>query len=211
VWLTATLAAGSLLAWLLPVLGSSLVSPPPADRFEEWLVAGCGAVAVAAAGWLWLLVSLVVVEAATATRSCRRGIPPGLRRLVLAACGAGLVGGLAGPVHATVPPSPLDGLPLPDRASSAAAAHVPRDRSAPGPVVDRNERAVARIVRVAPGDTLWDLAETRLPGNASDADVDAHWRVIHARNRSVIGSDPDLILPGQRLQLPPPAPSPPPA
>jgi len=33
--------------------------------------------------------------------------------------------------------------------------------------------------------------------------VEARWRAIYRLNRDVIGRDPDLIRPGQRLVLPP--------
>lgn len=45
------------------------------------------------------------------------------------------------------------------------------------------------------GDTLSDLA-ARYP----DADVD--WKALWIRNRDVVGKDPDLIKPGQVLDLP---------
>lgn len=58
-------------------------------------------------------------------------------------------------------------------------------------------------VLVAAGDTLWDLAAQRLPPSSSTAAIDRCWRAWYAANRRVVGADPDLIRPGQRL-LPPP-------
>lgn len=55
--------------------------------------------------------------------------------------------------------------------------------------------------RVRPGDTLWSIAERRMPG-AAPTEIDAGWRRIHRANRAVIGSDPDLIIPGTTLRLP---------
>jgi nucleoid-associated protein YgaU len=115
------------------------------------------------------------------------------------------VGGLVSPAYAAPLPSPLAGLPLPDRATSdpspgpgaAPTASPSRDRGQ-----DRSGRS-ARTVRVVPGDTLWALALSDLPDGASPAEVDERWRTIHAANHGVIGSDPDLILPGQELRLPP--------
>ncbi|MCA5894631.1 hypothetical protein LEP48_14925 [Isoptericola sp. NEAU-Y5] len=52
------------------------------------------------------------------------------------------------------------------------------------------------------GDTLWDLAAERLDGSPSDADVLREVVRWHDANRDVIGSDPDVILPGQVLQVP---------
>jgi nucleoid-associated protein YgaU len=38
--------------------------------------------------------------------------------------------------------------------------------------------------------------------DATDAEVAAQWPRWHAANRSVIGDDPDLLLPGQVLRAP---------
>jgi LysM repeat protein len=54
-------------------------------------------------------------------------------------------------------------------------------------------RTVAPMV-VYPGDTLWTIARTAC-GNPD------RWSSIYARNRAVIGSDPDVIIPGQKLVL----------
>lgn len=64
----------------------------------------------------------------------------------------------------------------------------------------------ARAVVVQPGDSLWLIAERALgPQRGSDpAAVDAAWREWYRTNRAVIGADPDLILPGQRLSPPRP-------
>ena len=50
-------------------------------------------------------------------------------------------------------------------------------------------------VQVVAGDTLWDIATRRLGAGAS-------WPAIYALNRDVIGPDPWVITPGQRLVLP---------
>ncbi|MFE1328049.1 peptidoglycan DD-metalloendopeptidase family protein [Streptomyces sp. NPDC058735] len=51
----------------------------------------------------------------------------------------------------------------------------------------------AEMYTVVRGDTL--------SGIASDQDVRGGWWGLYAANRSTIGSDPDLIVPGQRLAL----------
>ena len=58
-------------------------------------------------------------------------------------------------------------------------------------------------MRVRPGDSLWAIAEERLGRQAAVADIADYWHRIYARNAAVIGPDPDLILPGQLLELPP--------
>jgi nucleoid-associated protein YgaU len=60
---------------------------------------------------------------------------------------------------------------------------------------------VASVV-VHRGDTLWDIAARHLEPGANDARVAAEWPRWHAANRSTIGPDPNLILPGQRLRIP---------
>lgn len=202
-----TLALLVLLSRLVPPLLATLEPGGHPRGFEQWLVAGCGGVGVLGLTWLWVLVLLVVGEA---TGTARRwpGVPPVVRRGVLAACGAGLAGGLLVPASVAGPAaSPLDGLPLPDRPTSApvrpwaVGAAQPAAASAPSPASPATQDP--RSVVVSPGDTLWSLAAEDLPPGAPAAAVDAHWRAIHAANRRVVGDDPDLIRPGQRLRLPP--------
>ena len=58
---------------------------------------------------------------------------------------------------------------------------------------------------VAPGDSLWSISQERLGPSASPQQIALDVRRIHEINRNQIGDDPDLIFPGQRLALPPPA------
>ena len=73
-----------------------------------------------------------------------------------------------------------------------------------------------RVVEVRPGDTLWaiaaaDLAARQATSSPALADVAAYWPRVYALNRAVIGPDPAVIEPGQRLRLPAtPAPTTPP-
>ncbi|MFI7519929.1 transglycosylase family protein [Micromonospora globbae] len=50
-----------------------------------------------------------------------------------------------------------------------------------------------RTYVVKPGDTLSEIAEAH--------HVDGGWRALYERNERVVGDDPGLILPGQRLAL----------
>jgi resuscitation-promoting factor RpfA len=59
-----------------------------------------------------------------------------------------------------------------------------------------------RAITVTAGDTLWDIAGVKLGPDASTADIAAEWPRWFVANRQVIGDDPDLIHPGERL-LPP--------
>jgi nucleoid-associated protein YgaU len=59
-------------------------------------------------------------------------------------------------------------------------------------------------VVVRPGDSLWRIAQARLPSDADDAQVAAAVATLYAANRPVIGPDPDRLEPGQHLVFPDP-------
>ncbi|MEV7395671.1 LysM domain-containing protein [Aeromicrobium sp. NPDC092404] len=148
---------------------------------------GC-LVQLALSTWVLLTVALTLMRAPD---SLVRAIAPRLLRSALLAGTAGAL--VLGPVHAersTVPDARARhdpaGLRLPDR----PVASPPRASAAPSTVV------------VRPGDTLWAIAARSLPADASDAEVAAAWRRWHAVNRDVIGADPHLIFPKQRLHPP---------
>jgi nucleoid-associated protein YgaU len=83
------------------------------------------------------------------------------------------------------------------RSGPAAAAAVRLVASTP-----HAEQAVADEVVVRRGDSLWDIAARHLGRGASTAEVAAEWPRWYAANRAVVGDDPDLLLPGQRLVAP---------
>jgi LysM repeat protein len=94
------------------------------------------------------------------------------------------------------PDRPAAGHPRP----WASTAELVTSRAAsPGPTGRAN--AVAAVV-VHRGDTLWGIAARHLGPSATDAQIAAEWPRWHAVNRSTIGQDPDLILPGQLLHAP---------
>ncbi|RMI45648.1 LysM peptidoglycan-binding domain-containing protein [Streptomyces triticirhizae] len=62
-----------------------------------------------------------------------------------------------------------------------------------GERADEGERANGGEYRVIPGDTLSQIA--------LDHDISGGWPALYRANESVIGDDPDYILPGQRLDL----------
>lgn len=166
------------------VLVRAIITPPAGPgAADPGLTRLCLAALVVAAGWAW---AQGIAAVADAWRGTRRVSPRGVRRLVLAACGVALAGSLAAPAQAAPDgprPEPLAGLPLPERAQ--------------GPAHPAEHRVVVR-----PGDSLWSLAERDLGGAASDQRVDDRWQAIYRRNRGVIGPDPDLIHPGQVLEIP---------
>ncbi len=60
----------------------------------------------------------------------------------------------------------------------------------------------AREVVVHRGDSLWSIAARHLGHHPSDAQIADEWPRWYAANSSVIGADPDLLLPGQVLTVP---------
>ena len=183
VWGMATLGATGLVAWSLPVALAG-----PGDTFDTVLVRGCAAAVTAATCWLWVVATVVTTDALRGLVTVRRGIPAGVRTALLVLGGAAIAGGLASPVVAAdqgpAGPHVLAGLRLPERVAVAPAAVA-------APLASPTETAV----EVAPGDTLWDIAARRLGAGAS-------WPALYALNRDVIGPDPGVIRPGQRLVLP---------
>lgn len=81
---------------------------------------------------------------------------------------------------------------------------VPLQRAFGAQPPTAESRSVLREVIVASGDTLWDIARTRLGPTATISDVASYWPRIHALNREVIGPNPDLLRIGTVLQLPNP-------
>jgi len=208
--LTTTAGVAALVVGLLPdvlTLLSAIRSGAVAgEPFDVVLVRTCEVALAGCAVWLWLATVVVTGDAVRGRMSVHRGVPQALRRLVLTACGVALVGALGAPAHADNGrgSSPVEGLPLPDRATTTtyvsqvfgrAASH--QDRPATG-----SPRRTYVVVR--PGDTLWAIARADLPATADDGAVAARVRAIHQANRAVIGTDPDLIRPDQRLRMPRP-------
>ena len=179
VWGAATVGAAGLVAW-----SHSVALAGPGESFDTALVWGCAVAVAAATCWLWVVTTVVTADALRGLAAVRRGIPAAVRTALLVLLGAAISGGLASPVVAAgqgpAGPQVLAGLRLPERV-------------AVGPEAVASPAVTA--VRVAPGDTLWDVAARRLGDGAS-------WPAIYALNRDVIGPDPGVITPGQRLVLP---------
>ena len=89
--------------------------------------------------------------------------------------------------------------PLGPRSPRAAFAPADRPAAAPGAL-----RSGAEFVVVSPGDTLWDIAARHLGSTATTAEIAGEWHRWYAVNADLIGADPDLIQPGQRLVAPSP-------
>lgn len=178
--------------------------------FDTLLTRGALGALAAVGAWVVLVVLSVALEARTAgrIRLARTGCPPAVRRWLLglflvcfagvaapaAASGSGTgpgsgAGSGSGDAESTVATA-LDGLPLPDRTVGGRLSRTPDE--------------TGRIVQVRAGDSLWSIARDRLPEGAANAEIAAVVRRLYAVNRRTIGADPDLIVPGQRLQVGPP-------
>jgi nucleoid-associated protein YgaU len=88
-----------------------------------------------------------------------------------------------------------------------ASSATPPDRLDARPAVPSAGRPAAHrtaTVTVRRGDSLWTMAAARRGADATALRVAAEWPRWWAANRGLIGPDPDLIHPGQRLQPPDP-------
>jgi len=54
---------------------------------------------------------------------------------------------------------------------------------------------------VAPGDSLWSIAQAQLPDGASNAKIADAWHALYEANKSVIGNNPDFLSVGLVLSL----------
>lgn len=178
--------------WTRGPRGAWSGSQPGPLRFEDLLTAGAAWLTLAGTAWLCLVVAATVLEALARTQGRRLRVrvpaPRLLHRWLLALVGGALVAGLAAPAQAD------STLPSPGRVAGAApdtGQSPPRHDSGPS------------VVRVRAGDSLWTIARERHPG-AGSTELAHVVRALHAANREVIGPDPDLIRPGQRLRMPSP-------
>ena len=163
-------AVAAALSWpATPAALGQLTSPFP----DAMSAMGVLATAVLS-GWI-----LLIVIAATLLHVRLPGVPRALQAVLFTTA----VSVLAAPSAHADNRHDLDGLPLPDRPVVAEFTTKP-----PGD-----------YITVQPGDTLWELAAATLPRDASNADIATACHALYHRNREVIGSNPDLIHPGQVL------------
>jgi LysM repeat protein len=193
------------------------------DRLVETgvLVVGLGLAA-------WLALSVVVATTCATGRAAgltwrageqlvARCAPDLVRRGLVLAVGAGI--GLSAATGATAAaPGDLD-LGWAATAATATAAPAGVDATSPvavtAPAVTTTISSDARgsampaaptahtdTVVVAPGDTLWHIAQRALGDDAGAADIASAWPAWYANNAEVIGDDPDLLQPGQVLHAP---------
>jgi len=119
-----------------------------------------------------------------------------------------------GPVGATGGAGAADPFIAVDLGPVDSSGETPASRAATeseGPLmgatalVDATARA-DNVWVVKRGDHLWSIAAETVadqPGDTIDGEIERYWRRLIEINQGVIGSDPDLITPGQTLVLPP--------
>lgn len=119
--------------------------------------------------------------------------------------------------------APKDGLPVSGRPAAVRPAppstiHHPGWQP-PAPVVEpgllaappvRSQSSLQQTnqpwsVAVLAGDSLWDIVAQHLGPEASDVEIALEWPRWYEANKTLIGQDPDVLLPGQVLLPPPPA------
>lgn len=149
------------------------------DDFPAAVLALISLVTVLVGTWALLIAVLASIPA---LRGLAVAFTPRILRGVLF---AGVVGALGVPA-AQADDRGVDGLRLPDRPLVAGAI----------------EPAQHSTVVVRSGDTLWAIVRDRLGPSADIATTAGEVDRWHDANREVIGSDPDLIYPGQRLAPP---------
>jgi hypothetical protein len=195
-----------------------------------WLLAGWLSCSVAVCAAAHLLGRRGTRE--TAQRYVPRRLNRLVDAVITAGLVGAVIGGAVVPATAAAAPTSatasshrvLGGDPLdwpgltaePSASRLPAAQHHPTHRLAPEP--GRAHRPPAHVglvsatpsragepdpvVTVRPGDSLWSLAAADLGRDATPAQIAAAWPRWYAANRGVIGNDPTLIRPGQRLRPP---------
>lgn len=219
-------AAVTLLHWGTQGAFAAASAPGPAP-LDALVAAAAAVVAWLVLGWLVLALGVAVLaEAPGVVGRCgdavaQRVTPTLLRRVARVALGVAVVGGplvttgspaLAASAAALAPvaPSasgvgPFTGVRLPaDGCGALDRAWTPDRPAASGRGVSKPRPASPQRspVVVHRGDTLWDIAASRLRPGASDAAVARSWPRWYAANRAAIGSNPDLLRPGTRLHPP---------
>lgn len=191
---------------LLPDANQSASALGGADVDRAFAAAG-SLLLLVLSGWLLTGVAMSFLAARITVfgRIARTITPAFLRKaLFLGAAGALVIGPVwasdsadhdsqSSQVVTTV--SVLDGLRLPDRPISSAPTPTPTQSS-------NSKQGHTESHLVAPGDTLWAIAAATLAPHATDGEIVHAVNQWHVANRDVIGSDPNQLFPGQKLNPP---------
>lgn len=203
--ITAVVAA---LTWRLRPTGP-VGAAPDAD-----IVRGCAWCVWGLSAYLCLATAAGVIGIVRAHAGLTRIAPPLLRRLLGSLLTVGLATSLASaPLAAAAPARHPAAAAAPQRPEApaldwpglAVALRAPGTAVTPDPGRSPPRVATGRrtsTVIVSAGDTLWSIAAHDLGPDASSAEVATRWHAWYAANRAVIGPDPAVIRPGQRLVPP---------
>lgn len=212
-WATAAVAAGAHAGWqqarhgaagAVSSAGGSLPGSGGSGAGVADLRPSSGAATRGRAGRPTALVSTAVaalVVAALTAPVASAAVPTSGTSVVTADVGdpadAGPIGSVSGE-----DPAPGTWSVLAQPGFTAPAGVTPEAVALVSGVATRPAGTDRAEVVVTAGDTLWSLAAARLGPGASDAEVARAWPGWWEANRAVIGDDPHLLLPGQRLVVP---------
>lgn len=106
---------------------------------------------------------------------------------------------------ATSPQKTADSAPShPETVPSVTFRDLPPAKrlSSPLPAVDTSPATASEeVVNVKAGDSLWSISRQILGADATDQEIASFWPKLYEKNRAVIGSNPNLIYPGQVLVI----------
>lgn len=209
-----------------------LASPPlgSLDDLAAWsdarepAAAGIALVRLVAELAVWYLLAVSVLHVASTVLRASGGhraadalTTPGVRRLVRAGLGLGLAAAssVSGQEEAgapgTVTMTPVAEAPLviQTRIEDPGGTATMRPQVVQETGVAQMAPVAPTTWTVAPGESLWTIAEDLLADawqrQPTDAETDPFWRALLEANRSRLAdpADPDLIHPGQVLEVPP--------
>lgn len=196
----ATVSAFSLVAWGPDA--APAIHDLSGSEFDRSLAAAATLLLVGLSMWSLSCMALALsADKAIVIAVLARLITPSFlrRALFLGAAGALAIGpvaavndtgrGAEAPARSITSQS-LDGLRLPDRplGTTPAASSLPE--------------AGPRLVQIKRGDTLWSIASHQLGPSAGVSELTAAVDAWYDANKALIGPDPDLIFPGQKLTPP---------
>lgn len=221
--LAATALASALLAWVALVLVATALAALPgalggvSARFADRVAPGvAGRLARVALG---LSLTAGPVSACTPALAGDSGLPAvGRIGEVIEPRPEVLAMTEAAPVNSEMTPSPAGSLgaeippidgstasddPAPEPAVDPPATPEPAPTPTAGITAEptREHHHLHEVV-VKRGDTLWTIAARHLGAEATDAAIAEEWPRWYAANRTAIGDNPDLILPGMILRPP---------
>jgi hypothetical protein len=196
--------AGAVVTWRLRPATAPATDGPDADivlacSWLAWALAGYLCVAVAATS-----LSRLTVGVGLAGQWLARLAPARLRAAVDAAITLGVAASIVGTAATGAVAAPRPHV-VAMRTVAGSALDWPGLAATTAPTPPSPHRAAPPhpdAVVVQPGDTLWSIAARHLGPHASGTQITTAWHAWYAANRAVIGTNPSLIKPGQRLVAP---------